>query len=85
MASKVRQRQAVFTLLMLIILLLAACSRPASEATTPEAAAPQAGAPAAAQAPGAQPSDMTAIYGLPDLKGRTCRGRGQRLYPLELC
>lgn len=68
--SKVRQRRVVYIALTLI-LLLAACSRPASQAETPAASAPQAAAAVAANTTGVQPSDVTTIYGLPDLKGRT--------------
>lgn len=53
---------------LLLFLLLAACS------TTPPAQAPGAAASeaaVAAQAEGVQPADVTAIYGLPDLEGRT--------------
>jgi len=69
MASKVRQRRAIFTMLMLI-LLLAACSQPASQAGASASTSPQAAA-VAAETTGAQASDVSVIYGLPDLKGRT--------------
>lgn len=66
MARKQGQHWGVVAALLLILLLAACAQTPVQE----PAPAPQEAGVVAAQAEGVQPSDVAAIYGLPDLGGR---------------
>jgi ABC-type amino acid transport substrate-binding protein len=66
------RRWGIFSMLLLTVL-LAACQQPTPTPSpeTADAAAPNAAAPVASQAQGGQPPDAVAVYGLPDLGGRS--------------